>query len=144
MSFYRLDLEPDGETILVLSADFPGLASFGDGREEALRHGLDAIEEAIAARMAHGDDIPAPLDRPDGQDCIELPVMVHLKTALYRLLRSRDLARADLQRMMHLPHREQVDLLLRLDHNSNIETMAQAFRTLGAPLEIRISGAAAG
>jgi antitoxin HicB len=142
MSFYRLRLEPDGDTVLVRSPDFPEIVTFGESRDDALIHVRDALEEAIAARIAHNEDIPPPLDKPDGDDCIELPVMVRLKSALYMILRRRNLTRADLQRLMQLPHREQVDRLLRLDHNSNIETMAQAFKALGAPLEIRILEAA--
>lgn len=138
MSFYRLQLEPDGETLLVRSADFPELVSFGESRDDALFRGAQALEEAIAARMAHGEEIPPPMDRADGADCVELPVMTALKSALYMQLRSRNLTRADLQRMMQLPHREQVDRLLRLDHNSHIETVIQAFRVLGSPVEIRI------
>lgn len=138
MSFYRLQLEPDGETLLVRSADFPELVSFGESRDDALFRGVQALEEAIAARMAHGEEIPPPMDRADGADCAELPVMTALKSALYMQLRRRNLTRADLQRMMQLPHREQVDRLLRLDHNSHIETVIQAFRVLGSPVEIRI------
>lgn len=138
MGFYALTLEPDGDTLLVRSSDFPEVVSFGETHEEALRHGRDAIEEAIAARMAHREDIPAPSAHCGASDCVELPVMVELKATLYMTLRRRGLSRADLQRMMQLPHREQVDRLLRLDHNTHIDTVLQAFRALGSPVEIRI------
>lgn len=141
MSCYRLKLEQDGDTILVRSPDFPEVVSFGDTREDALKHGRDAIEEAIAARMTHSEDIPDPM-HGTGADCVELPVIIQLKSALYMILRRRGLSRADLQRLMQLPHREQVDRLLRLDHNSNIETLVQAFKALDMPLEIRIPAAA--
>lgn len=138
MSWYRLQLETDGETLMVRSADFPELMSFGENRDDALFRATSALEEAIAARIAHGEDIPPALERAEDADCVELPVMTALKSALYMQLRRRNLTRADLQRMMNLPHREQVDRLLRLDHNSHIETVIQAFRVLGSPVEIRI------
>lgn len=138
MGFYALTLEPDGEALLVRSRDFPEVVSFGETLEEALLHGRDAIEEAIAARIAHREEIPVPSATPVGAHCVELPVMVELKAALYMTLRRRGLSRADLQRLMQLPHREQVDRLLRLDHNTHIETVLQAFRALGSPVEIRI------
>lgn len=141
MSCYRLHLEQDGDTILVRSPDFPEVISFGETREEALKYGRKAIEEAIAARMAYSQDLPDPLPG-SGMDCVELPVMIQLKSALYMILRRRNLSRADLQRLMQLPHREQVDRLLRLDHNTNIETVVHAFRALDVPLEIRIPAAA--
>ena len=143
MGYYSLHLEPDDDTILVTSADFPELTTFGDNREDALKHALNALEETIAGRIADGQDVPLSLDAPIGDDWIEVPVMVELKAALYRILKARNLSRADLQRAMRLPHREQVDRLLRLDHNTHIETVLNAFKALGMPVDIRIPAVAA-
>ena len=57
---YPVHLEPDGDSILGASPDFPELTTFGENREDALRHASDALEEAIAARMRYGEDVPAP------------------------------------------------------------------------------------
>ena len=50
----------DNDTYLATSRDFPELTTFGDDRDDALLHAVDALEEAIAARIAHQEDIPAP------------------------------------------------------------------------------------
>ena len=56
---YSVTLTPDDNgTLLVTCHDLPEVTSFGDDREDALRHAADAIEEALAARIAAGEDIP--------------------------------------------------------------------------------------
>ena len=56
MLSYPIDLEDDDGTVLATSPDFPELTTFGDDRDEALERAIDALEEAIAARihMAQG------------------------------------------------------------------------------------------
>ena len=58
---YELKLTRDGDTILVGVPAFPEIDSFGSSEVNALHWGALAIEEAIAARMADGEPIPAPL-----------------------------------------------------------------------------------
>ena len=60
MLTYPVSLEDDGGTVLVTSADFPELATFGEDRAEALARAVGAFEEAIAARIAARQDIPDP------------------------------------------------------------------------------------
>ena len=50
---YPLIIEPDdNETLLVTCPDLPEMTTFGEDEEDALRRAGDAIEEALAARMA--------------------------------------------------------------------------------------------
>lgn len=60
MLAYPVILEPDADYIMATSPDFPELTTFGDNRDEALTRAVDAFEEAIAARMDDGRDIPEP------------------------------------------------------------------------------------
>ena len=57
---YPVQLEEDGGSVLVTAPDFPELTTFGEDRGDALRRAADALEEAIAARMYDGRDIPTP------------------------------------------------------------------------------------
>lgn len=50
----------DNDTFYVLSPDFPELKSLGDNFDDALKNALGAFEEAIAARIAYREVIPAP------------------------------------------------------------------------------------
>ena len=60
MLAYPITLQDDEGTILATSPDFPELTTFGDDREEAMARAVNALEEAIAARIHDRRDIPAP------------------------------------------------------------------------------------
>ena len=60
MAEYPVNLTLDNGTFLVTSPDFPELTTFGEDIEDALSHAVGAFLEAIAARRAHGYDIPKP------------------------------------------------------------------------------------
>ncbi|RDJ01437.1 type II toxin-antitoxin system HicB family antitoxin [Rhizobium grahamii] len=137
MGWYKLAVQPDGDVWLVTSPDFDEVVSFGQTQEEACRNGRNAIEEAIAARIADGEDIPAPMMEPEGARLyVELPMMVHLKSAIYMLMREKAWTRADLQRALGWHHREQIDRLFRLDHQTKLEAIEDAFKALGVPLRV--------
>lgn len=137
MGWYKLAVQPDGDVWLVTSPDFEEVVSFGQTQEEACRNGRNAIEEAIAARIADGQDIPVPMMEPEGSRLyVELPMMVHLKSAIYMLMREKGWTRADLQRALGWQHREQIDRLFRLDHQTKLEAIEDAFKALGVPLRV--------
>ena len=72
---------------------------------------------------------------------IEVPALIYLKTALYRLLRQRHQTRADLVRALGW-QRESVDRLFRLDHKSRLDQLEAAFAALGSTLHIDVHEAA--
>src|SRR5436309_15996746 len=58
---YPIVFEPDDNgTLLVTCPDLPEVTTWGEDEEDALRRAADAIEEALAARIAHRDPIPEP------------------------------------------------------------------------------------
>jgi antitoxin HicB len=58
---YPIKLEPDDNgTLLVTCPALPEVTTFGEDEADAIEHARDAIEEAIAARMADGRDVPEP------------------------------------------------------------------------------------
>ena len=58
---YAVLLTPDDNgTLLVTCPDLPEVTTFGSDKADALRHARDAIEEAIAARIARRADLPLP------------------------------------------------------------------------------------
>ena len=62
---YPIQLEDDDDAVLVTSPDFPELTTFGVDRDEAVARAAYALEEAIAARIHDGKDIPLPSSGPD-------------------------------------------------------------------------------
>ena len=138
MAWYELKLQPDDDTWLVTAPAFEEVATYGDDQEGSCRNGLDAILQAIAGRMADSEAIPAPLaETPQKGVFVQLPLIVFLKAALYMILREQGKTRADLMRTLGW-HREQVDRLFRLDHNSTVDQLEKAFAALGAPLRLDV------
>jgi antitoxin HicB len=137
---YRIKLEPDDNgTLLVSCPALPEVTTFGDGESDAMRHAVDAIEEAIAARMARGEDVPEGHRR--GPHLVRLPALTVLKVELYRQLRRERTTRAELARRLGWK-RESVDRLFRLDHASRLEQLEAAFAALGRAVSISVHAAA--
>jgi antitoxin HicB len=137
---YRVKLETDDNgTILVTCPALPEVTTFGDDESDALRHAIDAIEEAIAARMADGQDIPEGQQR--GPRLVRLPALTVLKIELFRQLGRSGLTRAELARRLGWK-RESVDRLFRLGHASRLEQIEAAFAALGQAVSVSIHAAA--
>jgi antitoxin HicB len=138
---YLIKLEPDdNDTLLVTCPALPEVATFGDDVADALRRAGGAIEEALAARIADGVDIPAPATRSRGR-AVALPLMTALKVSLYRSLREAGFTRAELMRRLGW-NRESVDRLFRLDHASRLDQLEAAFKALGRSVDVSIKRAA--
>ncbi len=88
MLAYPVLLADDDGTVLVTSPDFPELATFGDDREEALARAVDALEEAIAARIAAKETIPAP---SKGDVRATVPTPTAIKALRHQRMRQQDI-----------------------------------------------------
>jgi antitoxin HicB len=143
---YLLHTEPDDNgTDLITCSAFPELTTFADSDDDeaARERSLAAVEEAIAARISDGQDIPRPATHAQiakhKGPWVKLPLMTELKVQLYIALRNSDVrTRAELARRMKKP-REQIDRLFRLDHASRADQIESAFRALKKDIELRIS-----
>jgi antitoxin HicB len=137
---YRIKLEPDDNgTLLVTCPALPEVTTFGDDEADAMRRAVGAIEEAIAARMADGQDVPEGHRR--GPRLVPLPALTVLKVELYRQLRKASVTRAELARRLGWK-RESVDRLFRLDHASRLEQIEAAFGALGRSVSVSVHVAA--
>jgi len=132
MSTYPIELTPDDNgTFLVTSASFPELVTFGETEEEALANAHSAVEEAIAARIAASQDIPIASDFVRrGKPYVRIRDLVLIKTLIYRQMRQEGISRAELVRRLGW-HRNSVDRLFQIDHQSRIDQLADAARALG-------------
>jgi len=138
---YPIVLTPDDNgSLLVTCPDLPEVTSFGADETDALRHAADAVEEALAARMAHREPIPDP-SPAHGLPVVELPPLTAAKIALYKAARERGISKAALGRSLDL-HGPQVDRLFNLRHSSKIEQIDRALRVMGKRLEIVVHDAA--
>ena len=134
MLSYPIELEDDDGTVLATSRDFPELTTFGDDRAEALARAVSALEEAIAARIHGGQDIPAP---SPGDDCAALPTLTAIKVILYQGMRDQGVGKAELAHRLgwHLP---QVDRVLDVRHRSRLDRMDAALEAIGRHLEVSV------
>jgi len=134
---YPLVIEPDdNETLLVTCPDLPEVTTFGEDEEDALQHASDAIEEALAARMARRDSIPPPSPLR-GRKAARLPPLTVAKVGLYQAMREAGIGKAELGRRLGW-HGPQIDRLLDLRHRSKIEQIDQALRAVGKVLTITV------
>lgn len=140
---FKVKLTPDEDgTLLVTCPALPEVTTFGVNESEALHHASEAIEEALAARMADGEDLDQALAKGRVVDAaraftVRLPTQTELKIELYRALRRSGMSRADLMRRLGWK-RESVDRLFRLDHNSRLDQLEAAFRALGRTLDVEV------
>lgn len=142
MLFYPVELTPDdNDTLLVTCPLLPEVTSFGADPDEAMRNAREAIEEAVAARLARWEDVPIADNLVVGMVGVRLPLATSMKVLLFLVCRSQNVTRAELARRLGW-HREQVDRLFRVDHNSRIDQLEAAFKAAGEPFEQAIKRAA--
>lgn len=127
--------DDDNGTLLVTAPDFPELATFGDGRDDAIRHAADALEEAIAARIHAREDVPEP---SRGRLRVAVPTQTALKLTLYQAMRRKHVRKAELARRLDW-HPPQVDRLLDLRHASRLDQIDAAAAALGLDLDLRVT-----
>ena len=132
MLTYPIRLEEDEGTVMATSPDFPELTTFGDDRDDALMRAVDALEEAIAARIHAGQDIPPP---SKGEVRVGMPTLTAVKVILYQGMRDEGVGKAEMARRLgwHLP---QVDRVLDIQHHSRMDQMDAALGVIGRELHV--------
>ena len=133
MLSYPIALEDDDASVMATCPDFPELTTFGDDGDEALARAVDALEEAMAARIHSGQDIPSP---SAGEIRVMVPTLTAIKVMLYQGMREQAIGKAELARRLgwHLP---QVDRVLDVRHRSRLDRMDAALGAIGCRLEVR-------
>ena len=142
MIAYKIVMERDTNgTLLVSCPDLPGVNTFGENREDAIRHAVDAIETWIASLIADGLPVPRPrrtIKLTRNEAPVALPALTTMKLELYWAMRDMKINRAELMRRLKW-NRESVDRLFRLDHNSRVDQIERAFGAINKRLDMRIS-----
>lgn len=135
MLSYSISIRKDTNgTYLATARDFPELTTFGDDKKDALLHAKDALEEAIAARIAGQEDIPVP---GAGRNRVAVPFQTEIKVLLYQTMRAKGVRKATLARKLRW-HPPQVDRLFDIHHNSKIGQLEAAFEALGVRLDVDV------
>jgi antitoxin HicB len=126
----------DNDSWLVTFPDFEDAVTFGDTREEALTHAVDALETVIISRMKHKMDISAP-SGARGRPLVSIPPLTAAKALLYQELRHQNVSIRQLAQKLHceypVAHR-----LLDVARKTQVNEIAKAFRVLGKQVIIGI------
>ena len=132
MLAYPILVEDDNGGLLVVCPDFPELTTFADTLEEAVARASDALEEAIAARMHDGKDIPAP---SQSDLYAAVPTLTAVKVMLYQGMREQSISKPELGRRLGW-RLSQVDKVLDIQHQSRMGHMDAALGAIGRQLQV--------
>ncbi len=127
----RLERDTNGTT-LVTFPDFPEAQTFGDTKEDAMAHAVDALATIIDAYLKDRRPLPAP---SKGRTRVTLPALVTLKVALADAMRAQRVNKSELARRMNV-HLPQIDRLLTASHASTFEQIEAALHALGKRLVV--------
>ena len=132
MIAYPITLEEDDGAVLATSPDFPELTTYGDDQKEAITRAVQALEEAIAARIQDRKDIPLP---SPGAAYAVLPTLTSVKVMLYQGMKDQGITKTELARRLgwHLP---QVDRVLDVQHRSWLDQIDAALGAIGRQLYV--------
>lgn len=132
-----------GETgFVVRFADLPEAITQGEDEADAISQATDALDEAIAARMKRGDDIPSPSAVLAGQHLIPVPALTATKAALYLAMRQQHISKVALAGMLQANEKE-VRRLLDPHHGSKLPAIEGALLKVGKRLRIVVEDAPA-
>ncbi len=140
MTRYPVTLTTENSKVLVSFPDFPTVHTFGDNREDALSHAVDALETYFMGMIENRELIPKP-GRTHNRRTITLPALTEAKLELYKQMRAARVGKSELARRLdcHLP---QVDRLLDLNHASRFDQIEHALLAVGKRLTISFEDAA--
>jgi antitoxin HicB len=125
---------------LVTFPDLPRCATDGGTVAQALTEAADALEEAIAHRIAQGLEIPPPSPPKKGQRTVPLSAQMSAKAALYLALRASGLSKSALARRLGVGEAE-VRRMLDPRHNTRLRRLEQALAALGQRLVVHAEAA---
>jgi antitoxin HicB len=134
---YPVELEKDdNDSWLVTFPDFEDAVTFGETREEALAHAVDALETVIISRMKHKLDIPVPT-ASRSRPLISIPPLTAAKALLYQELRDQQMSIRQLAQRLRceypVAHR-----LLDVSRKTQVDEIAKAFQALGKRVIIAV------
>ena len=127
----------DNGTLLITSPILPEVTTFADTEREIRERATDAVEEAIAARVAAWEDTKVKFKENRSTRYVRLPMLSGLKFALFLLCKKEGVSRADLMRKLKT-HRNQVDRLFDLNHASKLDQIEEAMAALGKEVEVEV------
>lgn len=132
---YPVDLSPDdNNTVLVTFPDVPEAITFGEDKDEALLHAIDALESALLFYVEACQPLPVP-SSPNGRTTVRPSALECAKFGIYQAMTEQGIRKAELARRLgwYMP---QVDRLFDFKHASRLDQLESAARALGKHIEV--------
>lgn len=120
-------VKEDGEFIAACH-DFPEAVTSGTSYEEALEKSADALEEAIAGRIKHDEEIPQPSKNVPGEK-VSISPQIAMKASLYFALKKKGLNNSQFAKLFGCDEKE-VRRLIDPLHNTQLKRLNEALREL--------------
>ncbi|MGC2855927.1 type II toxin-antitoxin system HicB family antitoxin [Novispirillum sp. DQ9] len=137
---YPVDLSTDAAGRVVARVpDLVGCVTDGADEAEALEEAADALEEALAAAIRAGEDIPKPSPAA-GRPTVSPHAVTATKCALYMAMREEGVSRATLRDRLDVDEKE-VRRMLDPAHKTKIERLEAGLRACGRRLVISVEAA---
>jgi antitoxin HicB len=126
--------ETDGGFVVTFP-DLPEAVTQGETEAEALSAAADCIEEAIAARIDDGLEIPEPSEILG--PTVPLPLEMALKASLFLAVREAGVSKSDLARRLDVNEKE-ARRMLDPHHHTRLVALERALRAFGKVVELSV------
>jgi antitoxin HicB len=133
----QLAEDEDGR-IQIRFPDFPEALTDAADDWEALAEATDCLAEAVAARIADGEDIPAPTRLRRGMMTFHLPPLLAYKAALYCVMRRDRVSKSDLARRLGLDEKDVRRLIDPRYRGSKVERLHAALQACGVVAQLTL------
>ena len=133
--------EDNGKGVHVRFPDLPEALTGGDDIADASVQAADCLAEAIAGRIARGDEIPRPSKLKRGQYIISVPLNLAPKLALYLAMRELRITNVELAKRLGVSETV-IRRMLNPKHQTKPEKIQTALAVLGKRIIIRFDDAA--
>lgn len=124
---------------VVTFRDIPEAITQGDDIEEAREMAADALLTAMDFYFEDGRPVPAPSKAKRGEELVSLPASVWAKVLVLNEMSAQGIRPAELARRMGIKPQE-VNRIVKLDHATKIDTLAEALQAMGKRLDIGVAG----
>lgn len=133
---FKRDMNEGG--FLITFRDIPEAITQAETIEDSFVEAADCLEEAIAARIDDGLDIPKPSKPRRTERLISVPSHTAIKAALYLVMIENEVNKSELARRLNIDVRE-VRRMLNPHHGTKLPSMEQALAALGKHIELHIT-----
>ena len=137
---YAAKFTPDSEDggFVVTFRDLPEAITQGDSIEDCKVEAADCIEEAIAARIDDGLDIPVPSESLAGETLVAVPLQIAIKAALYIAMKEANISNVELASRLEV-NEKVVRRILDPHYETKLRNMQRALIALNKRVDLCVA-----